>query len=788
MKKHFIAFLMFVISVGAFAQKYTISGHLKDAETGEALIGATIYVEEIGAGTAANEYGFYSITLPKGTYTIVFSYIGYKSRTEKIELNKDMKLSFELGTDAQQMDAFEVVDKKEEVKNVKSTEMSTINLDIETIRKVPAFMGEVDIIKTMQLMPGIQNGGEGSNGFFVRGGGSDQNLILLDEATVYNASHFLGFFSVFNSDAIKDVQIYKGGIPAKYGGRLSSLLDIKMKEGNSKRFSGRGGIGTVASRFTLEGPIKKDKGSFMISGRRTYADLFLKLAKDTSLRKNKLYFYDLNLKSNYTINDNNRVFLSGYFGRDVFRFGQEFAMSWGNATGTVRWNHLFNDKLFSNITFIASNFDYNLGVPDGVQAFNWKSNIVDYSLKADLTHYITPKFTLYYGAQSIYHTFKPGLITGSDQSIFSKFELPQNYAWENALYIAGKHEVTDLLAMEYGLRFSMFQNTGKTTYYGYDRTNPAEYVANDTIETAGGVYNTYSNFEPRFSLRYTLNESTSFKTSYNRTAQYLHLANNSTSASPLAIWFPSTPNVKPQMADQVAAGLFKNFKDNMFETSIEFYYKWMHNSIDFRDHAQLLLNQYLEGELRIGKAWSKGMEILLRKNKGDLTGWIGYTLSRTWRSIPEINNGKKYLAPYDRTHDISIVLSYALTDKVSLGGTWVYSTGAPITVPTGRYQYKGAIIPVYSDRNSVRMPAYHRMDVSATFDLKSARDKALARGKDKPRINWEHDINISVYNAYMRHNPFTINFRQSKEDPSVTEAYKIYLFSIVPAITYNFRF
>lgn len=779
---------MFVISVGAFAQKYTISGHLKDAETGEALIGATIYVEELGAGTAANEYGFYSITLPKGTYTVVFSYIGYKSRTEKIVLNKDMKLSFELGTDAQQMDAFEVVDKKEEVKNVKSTEMSTINLDIETIRKVPAFMGEVDIIKTMQLMPGIQNGGEGSNGFFVRGGGSDQNLILLDEATVYNASHFLGFFSVFNSDAIKDVQIYKGGIPAKYGGRLSSLLDIKMKEGNSKRFSGRGGIGTVASRFTIEGPLKKDKGSFMVSGRRTYADLFLKLAKDTSLRKNKLYFYDLNLKSNYTLNDNNRIYLSGYFGRDVFRFGQEFAMSWGNATGTVRWNHLFNDKLFSNITFIASNFDYNLGVPDGVQAFNWKSNIVDYSLKADLTHYITPKFTLYYGAQSIHHTFKPGVITGGDQSVFNKFELPQNYAWENALYISGKHEVTDLLAMEYGLRFSMFQNTGKTTYYGYDRSNPAEYVANDTIETIGSIYNTYSNFEPRFSLRYTLNESTSFKTSYNRTAQYLHLANNSTSASPLAIWFPSTPNVKPQMADQVAAGIFKNFKDNMFETSIEFYYKWMHNSIDFRDHAQLLLNQYLEGELRIGKAWSKGMEILLRKNKGDLTGWIGYTLSRTWRSIPEINNGKKYLAPYDRTHDISVVLSYALNDKVSLGGTWVYSTGSPITVPTGRYQYKGAIIPVYSDRNSVRMPAYHRMDVSATFDLKSAKDKALARGKDKPKINWEHDINVSVYNAYMRHNPFTINFRQSKEDPSVTEAYKIYLFSIVPAITYNFRF
>lgn len=785
--KKFIYIGLLLLSSAAFGQKHTISGYLKDAKNGEAMIGATIYVEELELGTAANEYGFYSITLPEGTYTVQFSFVGYATQRKKIDLNKSIKLNLDLGEDAKQMDAFTVTDKKEEMKNVKSTEMSTVNLNIETIKRVPAFMGEVDLIKTLQLMPGIQSGGEGGNGFFVRGGGSDQNLVLLDEATVYNASHFLGFFSVFNSDAIKDVQIYKGGIPARYGGRLSSLLDIKMREGNNKKISGSGGIGTVSSRLTLEAPIKKDKGSFILSGRRTYADMFLKLASDTLIQDNQLYFYDFNVKGNYTLNDKNRIYLSGYFGRDVFRFGDEFSMNWGNATGTIRWNHLFSEKLFANTTIIASNFDYNLGIPNGVQEFNWKSNIIDYSAKVDFTYYANPTNTIKFGVQTIHHTFKPGLIKGGEGSVINEFRLPDNYALEHAVYLGNEQEVTGRLALEYGLRLSVFQNIGSTKYYLYDKTNPLVYGIDDTVKTTGGVYNTYMNLEPRLGARYSLNETTSLKLSYNRTAQYLHLANNATSSSPLAIWFPSTPNVKPQQADQVATGYFRNFKDNMFETSIEVYYKWMYNSIDFRDHAQLLLNPYLEGELRIGKAWSYGSEFLIRKNKGALTGWIAYTLSRTMREIPEINEGVKYLAPYDRTHDVSIVASYELTPKVLLGATWVYSTGQPITVPTGRFEYQGSILPVYSDRNSERMPAYHRLDLSATFKGKTAEERG-PRKNGKKRLGWQGEWNISAYNAYARKNAFTINFRQSKEDPTVTEAYKIYLFSIVPAITYNFKF
>ncbi len=780
--------LLIIFSTTAFSQeKYTISGYVKDKRTGEAMIGATVYAEGLSVGTSANEYGYFSLTLPKGEYTIVISFIGYDNYTQKVILDKNIKINTELGESAEQMDVFEVVDEKEQKANVEDVQMSVVKLDIDAIKKVPAFMGEVDVIKTMTLMPGIQSGGEGNNGFFVRGGGSDQNLVLLDEATVYNASHLLGFFSVFNGDAIKDLQIYKGGIPARYGGRLSSLLDIKMKEGNSKKFSSSGGIGTVSSRLTLEGPIVKDKGSFILSGRRTYADQFLRFAKDTSLRKNKLYFYDFNAKANYIINDKNRIFVSGYFGRDVFRFGDEFSMSWGNSTGTVRWNHLFNDKLFSNVTFIASKFDYNLGVPDGIQEFNWESNIIDYSLKADFSYFINPKNTLKFGAQSIQHTFKPGTIIGGEESVFNAFVLPDNYGLENAVYIGNEQEIGTLLTIEYGIRFSSFHNLGKTTYYEYDKSNPDLYTSSDTIETTGGIYQSYYNPEPRFSAKYTLNEFSSIKASYNRTAQYLQLANNSVSASPLALWFPSSPNVKPQQADQVAAGYFRNFKKNMFETSIEVYYKWMYNSIDFRDHAQLLLNKFLEGELRIGKSWSYGTELLVRKNQGKFTGWVAYTLSRTQREIAEINNGNTYLAPYDRTHDVSVVGSYEISKRVDVGMTWVYSTGAPITVPTGRFTYKGNVIPVYSDRNAERMPSYHRLDLSVTVNGKTAEEKGPKKN-GKKRWGYQSSWNFSAYNVYMRKNAFTINFQQSKEDPTVTEAYKIYLFSIVPSITYNFKF
>lgn len=782
-----IVLLLVVCTLQAQDKKYTISGILTDKANGETLIGATIYVSEIKSGAVTNVYGFYSLNLPKGTYHLTISYVGYTSIEKTIELSENIKLTLEMESSATSLKTVEISAKKED-KNVENTEISKVSLKMETVKKIPAIFGEVDILKIVQLLPGVQSNGEGTTGFFVRGGAADQNLILLDEAPVYNPSHFLGFFSVFNSDAIKDLEIYKGGIPARYGGRLSSLLDIHMKEGNNKRLSVSGGVGTVSSRLTVEGPIQKGKSSFIVSGRRTYVDMFLGLSADTSLRDNKLYFYDLNTKVNYRINENNKVFLSGYFGRDFFKFGDEFSMNWGNATGTARWNHLFNSKLFSNITYVFSNFDYNLGVPSGTEAFNWRSNIIDNNLKADFTYYLNPKNTIRFGAGSIYHKFKPGSIKPiSDESIFSDFILPNKFAFEHSAYISNQQEVTGRIAIHYGARLSVFQNVGKDTTYTFDTTDPNHYVVKDTLAVEKGIHNTYVNIEPRLSVRYLLNEKSSFKATYNRTTQYLHQANNSTSSSPLSIWFSSSKVVKPQLADQVALGYFRNFKDNLLEGSLEVYYKKMYNTIDFRDHAQLLLNKLLDGELRFGDSYSYGIEFLLKKQKGKFTGWLSYTYSTARRKIPEINNGKEYFAPYDRTHDIALVLSYDLSERFNISSNWVYATGQAITVPTGRFEYQGSVFPVFSDRNSERMPSFHRFDIAATLKSKKW-DEKKPRKNGKERRKYEGNWNFSVYNVYYRKNPFTINFKQNKNDPNVTEAHKIYFFGIIPAITYNFKF
>ena len=786
-KRIFLVFITLFSVVSLYAQeKFTLSGNLKDKADGEAMIGATVYVNELKSGTAANVYGFYSLTLPQGKYTITIAYIGYSSQTFEIDLVENIKLNLELENASTEIDTFEVSAEKEQ-KNVEDTEMSTVTLQIDNVKKIPALFGEIDVLKTIQLLPGVQSGGEGTTGFFVRGGASDQNLILLDEAPVYNPSHFLGFFSVFNPDAIKDLQLYKGGIPARYGGRLASLLDIRMKEGNSKRYSASGGLGIISSRLTLERPIKKDRGSFIVSGRRTYADLFLKLSSNEDLRNNQLYFYDFNTKFNYQINENNRVFLSGYFGRDVFSFGQDFSMNWGNATGTFRWNHLFNDKLFSNFTVIYSDFDYNLGVPEGSEAFNWSSKIVDKNAKADFTYYLNPKNTVRFGLGSIHHTFKPGKITPKDNSIFNEFTLPNKYAFEHSAYLSNKQEISSRISVHYGLRASLFQNVGTDTSYTFDTTNPDVYAIQDTISSTGGVNNSYFNLEPRLSVRYLLNEHSSIKATYNRMTQYLHQASNSTSASPLSIWFPSSENVKPQLVDQIAFGYFRNFKNSTFATSLEVYYKEMQNTIDFRDHAELLLNRYLEGELRYGKSSSYGAEILLKKEKGKFTGWIGYTYSQTKRDIPEINNGIEYLAPYDRTHDISIVGSYDISKRLNLSANWVFATGQAITVPTGRYEYYGKTLPVYSDRNSERMPAFHRFDISATLYGKKW-DEKPPKKNGKKRWKYESNWNFSIYNMYARKNAFSINFRESEDDPTKTEAIKTYFFQIIPSVSYNFKF
>lgn len=755
-------------------KKTIISGSIKDASNGEQLLGATVLVKELKTGTATNMYGFYSLSLIPGKYTLVFSYIGYQSVEKTIELKSNLTLNIELKSAQNELQGVVITEKRSN-ENVTKNEMSVVRMDAKTIRQIPAFMGEVDIIKAMQLLPGVQTTSEGASGFSVRGGSPDQNLILLDEATVYNASHLLGFFSVFNNDAIKDVKIYKGDIPMNYGGRLSSVLDVRMNDGNDKHFEGTGGIGNISSRLTLEGPLLKDKTSFILSGRRTYFDLFLPLSSDEKIRDNTLYFYDFNAKIAHTINENNRIYLSGYFGRDVFN--NNFSrLNSGNQTFTLRWNHLFSKKIFSNFMFIYSKYDYYLGTPDGeAYSFDWRSKMRDYGFKSDFTLYANPNNTVKFGVSSIYHIFEPGSAKGTgSQSFFNEFTVPSSYALENGIYIGNDQKVNDKLTLKYGLRVSMFNNVGPATIYNYNNNFEA---IDSTVYKSGDFYKTYAGLEPRFGISYTINDKSSVKASYSRTNQYIQLAQNSTSGTPLDVWFPSSPNVKPQISDQIALGYFRNFLGNYIETSVEVYYKTMQNSIDFKDHAELLLNEKLEGELRYGKSSSKGLEVLVKIPEGRLNGWISYTLSKTDRNFADINNGKTYLAYYDKPHNMSVVLNYEISKRTSLSSTWIYYTGAPVTFPTGRAEIGGKIVPIYSERNAYRMPDYHRLDLSLTI-----------KGKQKPNKKWSHEWNFTIYNAYGRKNAWTINFVQDKDNPSVTYAEKTYLFSIIPAVTYNFKF
>lgn len=784
-----IFMIMLLVTLKAFSinedesgDKSTLSGYLKDAETGEELIGASVYIKSLKAGTISNEYGFYSLTVPKGKYDVTFSYIGYQDVTKNIDLTKDVKINISIKTTNKQLGEVEIKGERRN-QNVEQVEMSTMKIPIKAIQKMPALLGEVDVIKTVLLMPGVIAGVEGSSGFYVRGGNVDQNLILLDDAPVYNAAHVAGFFSVFNGDAVKDMKLYKGGIPAEYGGKLSSVLDIRMKDGNSKELSGSGGIGLLSSRLTLEGPVIKDKASFIVSGRRTYFDLFLPISKDSLVRQSALYFYDLNTKFNYKISENDRIFISGYFGRDVLNMAKMMRIDYGNATTTARWNHLFSDRLFLNTTFIYSNYNYHMGFDmEDMMSMDWYSRIKDYCGKTDLTYYLNPRNTIKFGGGSIYHDFDPGLIEGRMDTMQFKIEMFHNYALEHFLFIQNEQKLTPLLSLQYGIRYSSFSNIGPSEYYRYDKSDPQTYEVYDTvIKPKGRIFNTFPGFEPRLGLKYSLNEFSSIKASYNRTTQFIHLASNSTSATPLDIWIPSTPNVKPQIADQVALGYFRNFRNDLFETSMEVYYKKMKNSIDFRDHAELLLNDRLEGELRIGEAESYGLELLLKKQEGKFTGWISYTLSRTMRTIPEINGGKPYFAPYDRTHDFAFVLSYDVSEKINLSGNWIYSTAPPRTMPTGRYEYGGMIIPVYSDRNNVRIFDYHRLDLSCTIYFRKYDENNKKR-------KFESSLNVSIYNTYARKNPYSIVFSQSEEDSNETIAEMYYLFKAIPSITYNFKF
>ncbi|MBN2519168.1 MAG: TonB-dependent receptor [Bacteroidales bacterium] len=774
--------------------RYTLSGFIKD-ENGEDLIGATVYIKNIKTGTVTNLYGFYSVTLLPGEYEIIYSYVGYETQIKKIKLDKNQKINISLILGTSEIESVEITAERKN-ENVSKISMSNVKLEMKAVKKIPAFLGEVDIIKSIQMLPGVQTGGEGSTGFYVRGGSVDQNLILLDGAPVYNPSHSGGLFSVFNGDAINDAELIKGGIPAQYGGRLSSVLDVRMKEGNLSQFKGRGGIGLISSRLTLEGPIVKDlsagqagKSSFIISGRRTYADLVLLFTKDEMAKKSDLFFYDLNAKINYKINDNNRIFISAYSGKDVMDFDTLLTSFYGNKTSTIRWNHIFNNKIFSNFTLFASDFSYGFGMSMDALAFDWMAHVVNYGLKNDYTLFLNPYNTIKFGIQSTFIDFKPGEAKNFDNSFFNIPSLPDNYALEHGIYLQNEQKVSEYLSIQYGMRYSIFQNIGKATIYNfYKEINPFDsskvYIPLDsTIYKSGEMFNTYTGWEPRFGLRFKVNDQNSVKISYNRTYQYIHLASNTASVTPIDMWFPSNPNILPQKADQIAVGYFRNFMENTIELSIEAYYKKIYDAIDFKDHAVLFLNKYFDGEIRPGEAYSKGIEFLAKKETGQLTGWISYTLSETKRKIPDVNSGEEFYAPYDKTHDIAVILSYDYNERLNFSTNWVYSTAMPSTVPVGKMKYNNEPVPIWSDKNSVRIPGtdYHRLDFSVTFYGRKYKKNGEPK---KYNDNW----NLSIYNVYSRKNTYSVNFKQNPDNTDIIEAKKLYLFKILPSITYNFNF
>lgn len=780
LKKTYILILVVLLSLPAISQKYTLSGYLKDTKNGEELLYAGVFVKNSSDGTTTNEYGFYSISLPKGTYTISYTYMGYVSKEYKINLNKNISKSVELeqlSTDIEEV----VISEERSDANVTNTEVSTIKLNIKESKLVPVLFGEQDILKTMQLLPGVSASSEGSSGFFVRGGDSDQNLILLDEAPVYNASHLMGFFSVFNSDALKDLKMFKGGIPAQYGGRISSVTDIRMKNGNMKKIETSGGIGLISSRLTVEGPILKEKSSFIISARRTYADLIVKNVKE-EFKDLNLYFYDLNGKTNIKLGENDRLFLSGYFGRDVFGTGF-MGFDWGNKTATMRWNHVFNNKLFSNTSVIYSDYDYGFKV--GFDAFEVEmdAGIYDYNFKQDFNWYANTNNTVNFGFQAIYHKFKPMRFsvkfetdststeeTETEEEETTDTDLSEQKALETAFYISNKQKLGSKLSLQYGVRFTGFNNIGPYVTKVYDEEGA---ISDSTVYAKDEFYSPYFGIEPRLNATFLLNKTSSVKASYNRTYQYLHLLSNSTSGSPTDMWMPSTPLIKPEYGDQVSLGYFRNFKDNAYELSVEGFYKDLQNQVDFKNGADAFGNPDIEAELVFGKGRAYGLEFLLKKEIGKFTGWASYTLLKSERQFDKISENW-FSARQDRTHDFSLVASYKITPKLIFSGTWVYYTGDAVTFPAGKYEIDGNLINLYTERNGDRMPDYHRLDLGLTYILKDTR-------------KFYNDINVSVYNAYNRKNAYSITFKEN-EVTGQTEAERMALFGIVPSITWNFRF
>ncbi len=768
--KQLLIILAFIPSFVSGQQIYTLSGNIRDAATGEDLIGASVHIVNAATGTTSNAYGYYSLSLPAGSYSVRFSYIGYASMEKTINLGSSLLLNIEL--DPSFMSLGEVVVASErENSNITSPEPGVEKIDLKKVIRIPVFFGEKDILKTIQLLPGISSSSEGNTGINVRGGSIGQNLIILDEAPVYSSAHLMGFFSVFNSDAIKDVTVYKGGIPARYGGRASSVLDIVMNNGNNKNFSASGGVGLVSSRLTIEVPIIKEKMSFIVSGRRTYADLAAKLLLPDNIIRDDIqfYFYDLNAKLNYTLNQNNRIFLSGYFGKDVFELGDQIGTGWGNTTGTFRWNHLFNEKLFSNTSLIYSR--YNYGFTYGNAGIRLRSGIEDISFKEDVTWFAGPDLTFKSGVELIRHIFRPGELNSRDNNDFM-VALREKRGIEGAVYVQNEHKISSWLSANYGLRLSAFSQLGPGWFYEYDADNEP---VDSTFFKSGKTAFPSLIPEPRVSFNFLLGEKSSIKSSYSRMAQYIHLLSNTTSGSPTDIWMPCSNNLKPVVVDQFSIGYFRNFLDNGIESSIEGYYKNISNSVDYEDGAEIIFNENVESQILTGKGRSYGLELYVKKKFGDLSGWISYTVSRTENRIEGINNFTWYRVRYDKTHDFSIVSIYKPGRRLSLSGVWTYATGNAVTFPSGKYEMNGTSVPWYTERNGYRMPAYHRLDISLTLDGRNRR-------------KWKSQWDLSVYNLYNRHNAYMITFRESETVPGATEAVRLSLFGIVPSVGYNFKF
>ncbi|MRH99370.1 TonB-dependent receptor plug domain-containing protein [Kriegella sp. EG-1] len=782
--------LAVLLSTALSAQEsYTLSGTISDVSNGETLFGASVFLKGTTLGVITNEYGFYSLTAPKGEYTLNISYLGYTEINKEVSLNSNQKLDFEIAEFANELEEVVITAEEPERAILKKPEMSVAKMNIATVKQMPVVLGEVDVLKSLQMLPGVTNNGEGTGGFHVRGGAGDQNLVLLDEAIIYNTSHMFGFFSVFNADAIKDVKLYKGGIPARFGGRVSSVLDVRQKDGNSKKFEATGGIGIISSRLAIEAPLFKEKGSFIIAGRRSYADLLLKAAGED----NSVSFYDLNLKTNYNINDNNKLYLSGYFGRDAFNIGDTFDAQYGNTTGNLRWNHIFNEKLFSNLSLIASKYDYKLGIT--AAEFDWLSSINNYNLKYDLKYYFSDAFKLDFGLSGIYYDFDPGQINPtSETSAVNEYTLDRKKAFESGVYVNAEHKLTDRLNAQYGLRISGFTRFGGQSLVDYANDQPVVYNPSlDIYERGTSVGETYyeksesvesfTNFEPRVSLAYELNEVSSLKAGFSRVAQYIHLLSNTSSATPLDVWTPSGKFIKPQLSNQYALGYFRNFKDKAYSLEVETYFKNTDNRIDYIDGSDLIGQNTIETEILNGESRAYGLELLLRKNEGDFTGWVAYTLSKSEQRTPGgtagglgINDGEWYDSYYDRTHDISVSGAYKLNDKLSFGANLVFQTGRPVTYPNGQYEYEGISVASYAERNSDRLPAYHRLDLSVNY-----------KPNRKPEKRFKGEWVLGIYNAYNRKNAASISFGQNVET-GANEATRTAIFGIVPSLTYNFKF